>query len=156
VPLWIVLLLSAALMFMLFFADSAERALVQATMIGGVVVAISSTLLLLWFLGNQYHAGVGGLRPVAMDRVIRVLDQEAAVVGGKLTVPCDERRNPGGGGDDSGESHEQSPCHVRSTQVEALSAPPQAAGRKGARLYALRSAIRIGYGGSGRHRYRRP
>jgi hypothetical protein len=140
VPLWIVLLLSAALMFMLFFADSAERALVQATMIGGVVVAISSTLLLLWFLGNQYHAGVGGLRPVAMDRVIRVLDQEAA----------------GGGGDDSGESHEQSPCHVRSTQVEALSAPPQAAGRKGARLYALRSAIRIGYGGSGRHRYRRP
>src|SRR6185369_9535544 len=37
-PLWIVLLLSAAIIFvfMLFFADSAERAVVQATMMGGV------------------------------------------------------------------------------------------------------------------------
>jgi hypothetical protein len=99
VPLWIVLLLSAALifLFMLFFADSAERAVVQATMIGGVAVVISSTLLLLWFLDNPYHAGVGGLQPVAMERGVRILDQEAAVVGGKLTVPCDERGNPRGG-----------------------------------------------------------
>jgi hypothetical protein len=99
VPLWIVLLLSAALifLFMLFFADSAERAVVQATMIGGVTVVISSTLLLLWFLDNPYHAGVGGLRPTAMERGIRILDQEATVVGGKLTIPCDERGIPRGG-----------------------------------------------------------
>jgi hypothetical protein len=99
VPLWIVLLLSAALifLFMLFFADSAERVVVQATMIGGVAVVISSTLLLLWFLDNPYHAGVGGLRPTAMERGVRILDQEAAAVGGKLTVPCDERGNPRGG-----------------------------------------------------------
>jgi hypothetical protein len=99
VPLWIVLLLSAALifLFMLFFADSAERAVVQATMIGGVAVVISSTLLLLWFLDNPYQAGVGGLRPTAMERGIRILDQETAVVGRKLTVPCDERGNPRGG-----------------------------------------------------------
>jgi len=98
VPLWIVLLLSAALifLFMLFFADSAERAVVQATMIGGVAVVISSTLLLLWFLDNPYHAGVGGLRPTAMERAIRILDQEAAVVDGKLTVPCDQRGDPRG------------------------------------------------------------
>jgi len=96
VPLWIVLLLSAALifLFMLFFADSAERAVVQATMIGGVAIVVSSTLLLLWFLDNPYHAGVGGLRPTAMERGIRILDQEAAAVGGKLTIPCDERGNP--------------------------------------------------------------
>lgn len=99
VPLWIVLLLSAAMifLFMLFFADSAERAVVQATMIGGVAIVISSTLLLLWFLDNPYHAGVGGLRPVAMERGIRILDQEAAVVGGKLTIPCDGRGNPRNG-----------------------------------------------------------
>jgi len=99
VPLWIVLLLSAALifLFMLFFADSAERAVVQATMIGGVAIVVSSTLLLLWFLDNPYHAGVGGLRPTAMERGIRILDQEAAAVGGKLTIPCDERGNPRGG-----------------------------------------------------------
>ena len=99
VPLWIVLLLSAAIifLFMLFFADSAERAVVQATMMGGVAVVISSTLLLLWFLDNPYHPGVGELRPVAMERGIRILDQEAAAVGGKLTIPCDERGTPRGG-----------------------------------------------------------
>ena len=39
-PLWIVLLLSATVIFvyMLFFADSAERAIVQATMMGGVAI----------------------------------------------------------------------------------------------------------------------
>jgi hypothetical protein len=57
---------------------------------------ISSTLLLLWFLNNPYHAGVGGLRPVAMERGLRILDQEASVVGGKLTIPCDEQGVPHG------------------------------------------------------------
>jgi hypothetical protein len=96
VPLWIVLLLSAAIIFvfMLFFADSAERSVVQATMMGGVAVVISSTLLLLWFLDNPYHAGVGGLRPVAMERGIRILDQEASIVGGKVTIPCDAQGVP--------------------------------------------------------------
>ena len=64
--------------FMLFFADSAERAVVQATMMGGVAIVITSTLLLLWFLDHPYHSGAGGLRPVAMERTIRILDQEAA------------------------------------------------------------------------------
>ena len=99
VPLWIVLLLSAVIIFvfMLFFADSAEGVGVQATMMGGVAIVISSTLLLLWFLDHPYHAGIGSLRPVAMERAIRILDQEAATVGGKLTIPCDERGIPTGG-----------------------------------------------------------
>jgi hypothetical protein len=99
VPLWIVLFLSAAVIFvfMLFFADSAERAVVQATMMGGVAIVISSTLLLLWFLDNPYHASVGGLRPVAMERGIRILDQEAAAIAGKLTIPCDQRGTPHAG-----------------------------------------------------------
>ena len=93
VPLWIVLLLTAGVIFvfMLFFADSAERAIVQATLMGGVAIVISSMLLLLWFLDNPYHAGVGGLRPVAMERAIRILDQEATEVGGRIRIPCDER-----------------------------------------------------------------
>jgi hypothetical protein len=75
-PLWIVLLLSAAVIFafVLFFADSAERGVVQAMLIGGVAVVISSTLLLLWFLDNPYHSGFGGIRPVA--------------------IPCDQRGTP--------------------------------------------------------------
>ena len=87
-PLWIVLLLSAVtiFVFMLFFADSAERVVVQATMMGGVAIVISSTLLLLWFLDHPYNAGIGSLRPVAMERAIRILDQEAAAVGGESTI----------------------------------------------------------------------
>jgi hypothetical protein len=54
---------------------------------GGVAIVISATLLLLWFLDNPYHSGIGGLRPVAMERAIRILDQEAAVVGGNFTIP---------------------------------------------------------------------
>jgi len=96
VPLWIVLFLSALVIFgfMLLFADSGERAFVQATMMGGVAVVITSTLLLLWFLNNPYHGGVGGLRPVAMERAIRILDQEAAVLREKLPLPCDAQGMP--------------------------------------------------------------
>jgi hypothetical protein len=96
--LWIVLFLSAVaiFVFMLFFADSAERAVVQATMMGGVAMVIASTLLLLWFLDHPYHSGPGGLRPVAMERTIRVINQEAAVLSEKLTIPCDQRGTPSG------------------------------------------------------------
>jgi hypothetical protein len=89
-PLWIVLLLSAVIIFgfMLLFADSAERAFVQATMIGAVAVVISSTLILLWFLDNPYHGGVGGLRPTAMERTLVVMGQETNFVG-RVTPPCD-------------------------------------------------------------------
>ena len=90
-PLWIVLFISALVLFafMLFFSDSAERALVQATMIGSVAVVTASTLLLLWFLDNPYHSGLGGLKPVAMSRTLVTLKQEAALVGGIGTIPCD-------------------------------------------------------------------
>ena len=94
-PLWIVLFLSAAILFvfMLFFADSGERAFVQATMMGGVAVLVSSLLLLLWFLDNPFHGDVGSLRPVAMERTLELLQQEADVVGG-VEPPCDPSGSP--------------------------------------------------------------
>ena len=77
-PLWIVLFFSAGLIFvfMLFFADSGERALVQAMLMGTVVAVITAMLLLLSFLDNPFHDGVGGLRPVAMERALEIIDQE--------------------------------------------------------------------------------
>ncbi len=90
VPLWIVLFLSAVLIFvfMLFFADSGERALVQATMMGAVAIVVTSTLLLLWFLDNPFHDGLGSLPPVAMEQALVQLQNEADVVGG-VRPPCD-------------------------------------------------------------------
>ena len=98
-PLWVVLLLSAVIIFvfMLFFADSAERAVVQATMMGGVAIVITSTLLLLWFLDHPYHSGPGGLRPVAMQRAIDILGQDAAALHENLAIPCDAQGIRSGG-----------------------------------------------------------
>jgi hypothetical protein len=90
-PLWIVLFLTAVIIFifMLFFADSAERAVVQATMMGSVAVVISSTLLLLWFLDHPYSNSVGGLRPVAMQRTVDQLTHEKGIAAGRFEIPCD-------------------------------------------------------------------
>jgi hypothetical protein len=95
-PLWIVLFLSAGIifLFMLLFADSSERKFVQATMMGGVAVVISSMLLLLWFLDNPYHSGSGGLRPVAMERALERLDVAARLVKLDLAPQCDAAGKP--------------------------------------------------------------
>jgi hypothetical protein len=88
--LWIVLFLSAVtiFIFMLFFADSAERATVQAMMMGSVAIVITSTLLLLWFLDNPYNHGLGGLRPVAMERTLALIASERHDAG-RFDIPCD-------------------------------------------------------------------
>ena len=92
-PLWIVLLLSALVIFgyMLFFADSGERAIVQATMMGSVAIVITSTLLLLWFLDNPYHRGLSGLRPTAMQRTLGLLKLETGIAGGRFAIPCNRQ-----------------------------------------------------------------
>jgi hypothetical protein len=92
-PLWIVLFLTAGIIFafMLFFADSGERAIVQATMMGSVAVVITSTLLLLWFLDNPYHAGLGGLRPSAMERTAGRLERDTGIARERYRIPCDLR-----------------------------------------------------------------
>ena len=95
-PLWIVIFFTALLIFtyMLFFADSAERAKVQALLMGAVVAVIASMLLLLNFLDNPYHAGVGSLKPVAMERTLRILDEALPLVAKDVSVPCDAEGRP--------------------------------------------------------------
>ena len=94
-PLWIVLFFTSGLIFfyMLFFADSGERAVTQAMLMGTVVAVIVSMLLLLQFLDNPFHPGVGSLRPVAMERVLTVIDEELALAGDRTPPPCDRRGN---------------------------------------------------------------
>ena len=94
-PVWIVLFLSAGILFlfMLFFADPAESAVVQATMMGGVMVLVTSLLLLLAFLDNPYSGDVGALKPAAMESTLKVLQLDARVVGGVVT-PCDANGLP--------------------------------------------------------------
>jgi hypothetical protein len=95
-PLWMVLFLSAGIifLFMLFFADSGERVVVQATMMGSVAVVITSTLLLLWFLDNPFHPGASGLRPVAMERTLGQLTHETGIAARSFEIPCNVQGAP--------------------------------------------------------------
>jgi hypothetical protein len=92
-PLWLVLFVIAAVIvaFMLLFADSGERAFVQATLIGTVVAVMAATLLVIAFLNNPYRPGLGSLKPTAMERTLQILDQERNIAGDSTAPPCDER-----------------------------------------------------------------
>ena len=95
-PLWLVLLLISGVVFvfMLFFADRAEGAVTQAVMMGSVAIVVASMLLLIAFLDSPFQEGVGGVRPVAMERTLRIIDQALQAVGGTVQLPCDTSGNP--------------------------------------------------------------
>jgi hypothetical protein len=78
---------------MLFFADSGERAITQGLLMGAVTAVIVTMLLLLTFLDNPFHTGVGGLRPVAMERTLRIVDQALGAADIEVPIPCDEQGN---------------------------------------------------------------
>jgi hypothetical protein len=94
-PLWLVLFFISFVIFvfMLFFADSGEHVVVQALLMGTVVSVIVAMLLLLQFLDNPFHPGVGGLRPVAMERSLTSIDQELRIANRTELLPCDLRGN---------------------------------------------------------------
>jgi hypothetical protein len=94
-PLWVVLFFVAGVIFayMLFFADRGERAVVQAVLMGSVAAVLSAMLVLLQFLDQPFHSGIGGLQPVAMERTLRIIDQQLLVAGSDIDIPCDEHGN---------------------------------------------------------------
>jgi hypothetical protein len=73
---------------MLFFADSGESAVTQGMLMGAVSVVVTTLLLLLAFFDQPFDPGIGGLRPAAMERTLRIIDQELAIVGLELDLPC--------------------------------------------------------------------
>jgi hypothetical protein len=94
--LWVVLFFIAGVIFvyMLFFADRGERAVVQGMLMGSVVSVITVLLLLLNGLDNPFHPGVGGLEPVAMERSLRIIDEALGAVRAQVQLPCDAVGTP--------------------------------------------------------------
>jgi hypothetical protein len=95
-PLWFVLFFIAAVIFvyMLFFADSGEGAVTQALLMGAVTSVIVTLLLLLSFLDSPFHSGLGGVRPVAMERTMRVIDSVLPSIAPDVAPPCDAAGRP--------------------------------------------------------------
>jgi hypothetical protein len=94
--LWLVLLFTSAVIFgfMLLFADSAERPLSQAVQVGSVAAVITAMLVLISFLDHAFTTDYGGLRPVAMERTLGILEKERAAVRDTAPLPCDESGRP--------------------------------------------------------------
>jgi hypothetical protein len=95
-PLWVVLVFIAGVIFvyMLFFADSGEGAITQGVLMGAVASVVVVMLLLLVFLNSPFHKGVGGLRPVAMERTLGIVDQALGATGKTVRIPCDGQGSP--------------------------------------------------------------
>jgi hypothetical protein len=95
-PLWRVLFFIAGLIvvYMLFFADSGERAVVQGVLMGAVVAVIVATLLLIGVLDRPYRAGPGELRPDAMTQTLGLIDQARGALGQDDPPPCDADGRP--------------------------------------------------------------
>jgi hypothetical protein len=93
--LWIVLLLAAAIIFcfMLFFADPAEMRRSQAMLVGSATTIVTVTLLAIFALDNPYRPGPGSIKPVAMERALRILDEARVALEDDAPIPCDEDGN---------------------------------------------------------------
>ncbi len=89
--LWVALILTAVVIFvfMMFFADSGEPALIQGIQIGSVMTVMATLLLLIRFLDHPYQDGPGGLQPTAMERTLSILENELAGVGDHGRALCD-------------------------------------------------------------------
>ncbi|MET0789284.1 MAG: hypothetical protein ABWY33_08580 [Cellulomonas sp.] len=96
-PLWLVLYVISAVIFVyvLFFADSGESAVTQGVLMGSVTIVITLLLLLLAFFDHPHGDDVGKLQPVAMDRTLRLIDEQLAEIGLDVTPPCDAQGRAG-------------------------------------------------------------
>jgi len=93
--LWRVLYFIAAVIvvYMLFFADSGERAGTQGLLMGSLVAVMVATLLLS-ILDNPYRPGVSELRPVAMRQILELIDQARDALGQNDPLPCNTQGQP--------------------------------------------------------------
>jgi hypothetical protein len=91
--IWLVLILIAGVVFtfMLFFADSGEGVFSQAMLMGSATTVIVLTLAAINALNHPYNAGIGQIKPVAMQRSLRILDTARTVLNISAPVPCDAR-----------------------------------------------------------------
>jgi hypothetical protein len=55
---------------------------------------MAALMLLLYALDNPFQNGVGGLKPVAMERSLRMVDEALDAIGVQVKLPCDAVGKP--------------------------------------------------------------
>jgi len=95
-PLWFVLILGALLTvgWIVLGADRRGSFVVQVGAVGSVAAMATATLLLVWFLDHPFANQSGSIRPVEMEEVLRVIEEESHAEGIEVTHPCAEDGDP--------------------------------------------------------------
>jgi Protein of unknown function (DUF4239) len=93
---WLALILGGALVvaYMCFYADPAERAVVQAMMIGAVTTMVVAGMLVVWFLDRPYENASGSIKPTAMTMTLERMEAESGGSDIGAARRCDERGQP--------------------------------------------------------------
>jgi hypothetical protein len=93
---WLALFLGGALIvvYMCFYADRAEPAVVQALMMGTVTTMVVAGLLVVRFLDRPYEDASGSIKPSAMTMTLRAMEAGSRTSGFGVARLCDERGRP--------------------------------------------------------------
>jgi hypothetical protein len=96
-PLWIVLLIGAALTIGWVALSASRRGsfLVQAAVVASVAIMVTSALLLVWFLDHPFTEEHGSITPIEMEHALHTIEEERASSGAaELHPPCTENGDP--------------------------------------------------------------
>ena len=95
-PMWFVLILGALLTVGWIVLGAKRRGsfVVQASAVASVAAMATATLLLVWFLDHPFEDQSGSIRPIEMEEVLRVIEEESHAEGIEVTHPCTEAGDP--------------------------------------------------------------
>jgi hypothetical protein len=95
-PLWIVLLLGAALTIGWVVLSAGRRGsfIVQAAVVVSVAAMVTSALLLVWFLDHPFADESGSITPIEMEHTLETIEMEEEDQAVEVTPPCTPAGDP--------------------------------------------------------------
>jgi hypothetical protein len=95
-PLWIVLLLGAALTIGWVVLSAGRRGsfIVQAAVVVSVAAMVTSALLLVWFLDHPFADESGSITPIEMEHTLETIAEEEDDQAVEVTPPCTRAGDP--------------------------------------------------------------
>jgi hypothetical protein len=95
-PLWLVLLLGAALTigWAVMSAGRQGTFLVQAAVVASVAAMVTSALLLVWFLDHPFADESGSITPIEMEHTLETIAEEDEDQAVEVTPPCTPEGDP--------------------------------------------------------------
>ena len=128
-PLWFVLILGAALTvgWIVLGADRRGSFLVQASAVASVAAMATAALLLVWFLDHPFEDEAGSIRPIEMEAVLKVMDEESHARG--------HRGDPSMHRERRSTQISPDPCAISRLKVRVLHGPLKAPLRRGFLLF---------------------